>query len=76
MTNTTQIATVAVGFIQLIEVGRDIYEATANTVNTVEAKGTLKGEDKKVWVLALIEKLVKESGKLTYFWTENIMEKS
>ena len=43
MTNTTQIATVAVGgVIQLIEVGRDIYEATANTVNTVEAKGTDK----------------------------------
>ena len=63
MTNTTQIDTVARRVVQLIEVGRDIYEATANTVNTVEAKGT----DKKVWVLALIERLVKESGKVTYF---------
>lgn len=40
MTDTTQIAT---GVIQLIQVGRDIYKATANTMDA----------DKKVWVHVL-----------------------
>lgn len=72
MTNITQIATVATGVIQLIEVGRDIYEATVNAMDAVEAKGTLKGEDKKVWVLAFIESLVKDSGKDWQDWLELI----
>ena len=55
MINTPQIAT---GVIQLIEVGRDIYKATANQL--VQKK-------KKKWVLAPTEILIKESGKVTYF---------
>ena len=42
MTNVTQIATVATGVIQLIEVGKDIYEATTKAMDAVEAQGTLK----------------------------------
>ena len=53
MINTPQIAT---GVIQLIEVGRDIYKATANQL-----------VQKKKWVLAPTEILIKESGKVTYF---------
>ena len=33
MTNTTKITTVAIRIIQLVEVGRDIYEATANNMD-------------------------------------------
>ena len=54
MINTPQIAT---GVIQLIEVGRDIYKATANQLV----------QKKKKWVLAPTEILIKESGKVTYF---------
>lgn len=39
MTNVTQIATVASGIIQLIETGKEIYQAT---VDAIEVKGTLK----------------------------------
>ena len=42
MTNITQIATVATGVIQLIEVGRDIYEVTVNAMDAIEAKGVVK----------------------------------
>ena len=35
MTNVTQIATVASGVIQLIEVGRDIYKATVDAMNAI-----------------------------------------
>ena len=62
MTNVTQIATVATGVIQLIEVGKDIYEATTKAMDAVEAQGTLKGEDKKLWVLSFIKSLVDGSG--------------
>ena len=62
MTNVTQIATVATGVIQLIEVGKDIYEATTKAMDAVEAQGALKGEDKKLWVLSFIKSLVDGSG--------------
>ena len=63
MTNVTQIATVASGVIQLIEVGRDIYKATVDAMDAIEAKGSLKGEDKKEWVLAFIKNFVYELGE-------------
>ena len=63
MTNVTQIATVASGVIQLKEVGRDIYKATVDAMDAIEAKGSLKGEDKKEWVLAFIKNFVYELGE-------------
>ena len=42
MTNTTKITTVAIRVIQLVEVGRDIYEATVDAMDAIEVKGTLK----------------------------------
>ena len=51
MTNITNIATVAIGIIKLIEVGQEIYQATANAMDAVERKGSLSGMDKKEWVL-------------------------
>ena len=54
MTSVTQIATVASGIIQLIEVGRNIYQATVDAMDAIEAKGSLKGKDKKERVLAFI----------------------
>ena len=42
MTNVTQIATVASGIIQLIETGKEIYQAT---VDAIEVKGTLILDD-------------------------------
>lgn len=66
MTDTTQIAT---GVIQLIQVGRDIYKATANAMDAVEALqySQSTGAEKKKWVLALTEISIKESDKLVYF---------
>ena len=72
MTNVTQIATVATGVIQLIEVGKDIYEATTKAMDAVEAKGTLKGKDKKLWVLSFIESFVNESGLDWEDWVDLI----
>ena len=63
MTNITQIATVATGVIQLIEVGRDIYEVTVNAMDAIEAKGVVKGSDKKEWVLAFVKSVVLELGQ-------------
>ena len=63
MTSVTQIATVASGIIQLIEVGRNIYQATVDTMDAIEAKGSLKGKDKKEWVLAFIKNFVYELGE-------------
>lgn len=51
MTNVTNIATVAIGIIKLIEVGQEIYQATVNAMDAVERKGALSGRDKKEWVL-------------------------
>ena len=72
MTNVTQIATVASGVIQLIEVGRDIYKATVDAMDAIEAKGSLKGEDKKEWVLAFIKNFVYELGEN---WEKYFLEK-
>lgn len=63
MTNVTQIATVASGIIQLIETGREIYQATVDAMDAIEAKGSLKGKDKKEWVLAFIKNFVYELGE-------------
>ena len=63
MTNVTQIATVASGIIQLIETWREIYQATVNAMDAIEAKGSLKGKDKKEWVLAFIKNFVYELGE-------------
>ena len=50
MTNTTQIDTVARRVVQLIEVGRDIYEATANTMDSIEAKGVVNVSEHDILV--------------------------
>lgn len=42
MTNITQIATVASGIIQLVETGKEIYQATVDAMDAIEVKGTLK----------------------------------
>lgn len=72
MTNVTQIATVANGVISLIEVGKEIYEATVNAMDAVEKQGVAKGSDKKSWVLAFIKNFVKENGKDWEDWVELI----
>ena len=43
----TNIATVASGIIELIETGREVYEVTVNAMDAIEAKGVVKGSDKK-----------------------------
>ena len=47
MTNTTQIDTVARRVVQLIEVGRDIYEAIADAI---EAKGVVNVSEHDILV--------------------------
>ena len=63
MTNITQIATVASGIIELIETGKEVYQATVTAMDAIEVKGSLKGEDKKAWVLAFIKNFVYELGE-------------
>lgn len=67
--NITQIATVANGVISLISVGQEIYELTVKAMDAVEALqySQSTGAEKKKWVLALTEILIKESDKLVYF---------
>ena len=63
MTNVTRIATVASGIIQLIETGKEIYQATVDAMDAIEVKGILKGKDKKECVLAFIKSFVYELGE-------------
>lgn len=63
MNNVTNIATVASGVIQLIQVGREIYEATVNAMDAIEAQGTLRGSEKKEWVLSFIKNFVLNLGQ-------------
>lgn len=72
MTNLTQISTVAQGVISLIEVGKEIYEATVNAMDSVERQGVIKGCDKKEWVLCFIKNFVIEIGKNWEDWFELI----
>ena len=43
----TNIATVASGIIELIGTGKEVYKATVNAMDAIEAKGVVKGSDKK-----------------------------
>ena len=54
----TNITTVASGIIQLIETGREVYEVTVNAMDAIEAKGVIKGSDKREWVLAFVKSVV------------------
>lgn len=63
ITNITNIATVSSGIIQLIETGREVYEVTVNAMDAIEAKGVIKGSDKKEWVLAFVKSVVLELGQ-------------
>lgn len=61
--SVTNIATVASGIIQLIETGREVYEATVSAMDAIEAKGAVKGSEKKEWVLAFVKSFVLELGQ-------------
>ena len=38
--------------------GREVYEVTVNAMDAIEAKGVVKGSDKKEWVLAFVKSVV------------------
>lgn len=59
----TNIATVAIGVIELIEVGKEIYQATADAMDAIEAKGKLKGSSKKDWVMDFMRDFVFSLGQ-------------
>ena len=59
----TNIATVASGIIELIETGREVYEVTVKAMDAIEAKGVVKGSDKKEWVLAFVKSVVLDLGQ-------------
>ena len=59
----TNIATVASGIIELIGTGKEVYEVTVNAMDAIEAKGVIKGSDKKEWVLAFVKSFVLELGQ-------------
>lgn len=57
----TNITTVASGIIELIGTGKEVYEVTVNAMDAmdaIEAKGVVKGSDKKEWVLAFVKSVV------------------
>ncbi|WNA15524.1 hypothetical protein [Acinetobacter phage HFM1] len=70
----TNIATVAKGVIDLISVGREIYEAAANAMDSIEAKGGLDGASKKEWVLAYVKGIVFELGEHWDEWIGLVSE--
>ena len=63
ITNITNIATVASGIIELIGTGKEVYEVTVNAMDAIEAKGVVKGSDKKEWVLAFVKSVVLDLGQ-------------
>lgn len=71
MTAVTQIATVAKGVIDLIQIGQEIYQATANAMDAAEQEKE-SGADKKAWVLAYIKSIVLELGKNWDDWIDLI----
>lgn len=71
MNGVTQIATVAKGVIDLIQIGQEIYQATANAMDAAE-KEKDSGADKKLWVLAYIKSIVLEAGENWDKWVNLI----
>ena len=71
---STNIATVAIGIIELIDVGQDIYRATVDAMDAIEAKGVVRGEDKKKWVLAFIKEFVWGLGYNWKDWVQLISD--
>lgn len=72
--NTTHIAQTAVGIIQLISDGKHIYTIAANAMDAVEAMqdGSLKGTDKKAWVLAYVKNIVMSLAENWDYWEQLI----
>lgn len=64
----TNIAQVAVGIIDLIQVGREVYRAAADAMDAIESKGVLKGDTKKDWVLSFMREFVFELGESWDVW--------
>ena len=72
--NTTHIAQTAIGIIQLINDGKHLYTIAANAMDAVEAMqdGSLKGNDKKAWVLAYVKNIVMSLAENWDYWEQLI----
>lgn len=58
MSAQISILSVVSGTISLFQTGQHIYYTVAATMDAIQSQGTLKGDDKKTWVLAYIKSFV------------------
>lgn len=69
----TNIANAVQGTIDLITVGREIYESVANAMDAAEKEAS-SGADKKAWVLAYAKSIIQEAGKNWDKWAGYIAD--
>lgn len=62
------------GVISALQTGQAIYYTVASVMDSVQAQGTLKGNDKKVWVLSYIENFVIAVGEKWEVWVNLIID--
>lgn len=67
----TTISQAVSGTIQLVAVGRDIYESVAKAMDAAESKAQ-SGVDKKAWVFAYAKSIIQEAGKNWDEWARHI----
>lgn len=74
MSAQISILSVVSGTISLFQSGQHIYYTVANTMDAIQSQGTLKGEDKKTWVLAYIRSFIIALGENWDTWLKLIVD--
>lgn len=68
----TTIAQAIQGTIDLMTIGREIYQAIANAMDSAESNANQSGGDKKSWVLAYAKSLIQNAGKNWDKWASYV----
>lgn len=71
--NLTILSSVS-GIISALQTGQAIYYTVAATMDSVQSQGTLKGNDKKIWVLEYIKNFVKAMEDNWEVWEKLIID--
>ena len=72
---STSISQAISGTLELITIGRDIYQAVANAMDSAESvSNATNGKGKKDWVLAYAKSIVLDAGKNWDKWAKHISD--
>lgn len=62
------------GTISLMTIGKDIYQAIVNAMDSAESNASQSGGDKKSWVVAYAKSLIQEAGKNWDKWAKYVSD--